>query len=252
MPAETSRRLRLASAAALALLAGAPAARGMDLFEGHAIVTGTGPASLAEALPLALRDVLVKVSGNPALADDPGLEAIDPAPLVEDYVFLDRLTDIPLRDEQGTRDRPWDLFAHFNPDGIRSTLVRLGATAWPDPRPRLLARIEVRDRDGAVFPLSADTHEDEHHRRALLAAADRYGLRVALPPRARPDLDMPGTVPLAGTLAWSETELGWVGAWRMDWQGRPYAWRIAVVSFDAAFRDAMAGAMAVASGSARK
>jgi hypothetical protein len=245
-----TKTFRLATTA-LALLVAAPAARGMDLFEGRAIVTGTGPASLADALPRALRDVLVKVSGNPALADDPAVATIDPALLVQDYVFLDRLTDTPHHDEQGTRDRPWDLFAHFDPDGIRATLARLGATAWQGPRPRLLARITVRERDGAVFPLSADADEDERHRQALLAAADRMGLRVALPPRATPDVPMPGTVTLTGTLTWSEADFGWVGAWRMDWDGQPHDWRIAGVSFDAAFRDAVGGAMAVASGHAR-
>src|SRR3954468_1614607 len=92
------------------MLASVPPAGAMDLFEAQTIVTGTGPASRAEALPRTLHDVLVKVSGNPALADDPGVGAIDPAPLVEDYVFLDRLTDIPYHDEQGSRDRPWDFF----------------------------------------------------------------------------------------------------------------------------------------------
>jgi hypothetical protein len=246
MPAETSRGALLA----LALLLAAPAARAMDLFEARTIVTGTGPASLAEALPRTLGDVLVKVSGNPALADDPRIAAIDPAPLVEDHVFLDRLTDIPHHDEQGTRERPWDLYAHFAPDGIRATLARLGSPAWEGPRPVLLARIEVRDRDGSVFPLSADADADEHQRQALLAAADRYGMRVALPPRATPGVDRPGTVTLGGTLAWSDADFGWVGEWRMDWQGRTHAWRIVGVSFDAAFRNAVAGAMAVASGNA--
>jgi hypothetical protein len=73
-------------------------------------------------------------------------------------------------------------------------------------------------------------------------------MRVVLPPRARPDVDIPGTLPLNGTLRWSEPDFGWVGEWRLSWQGRDRAWRIAGVSFDEAFRDAMGGAMAVLAG----
>ncbi|CAH2601748.1 conserved exported protein of unknown function [Rhodovastum atsumiense] len=231
-----------------ALLLAAPAARADDLFEGHAIVSGTGPASRAEALPRALREVMVKVSGEPALAEDSRLEGIDAAALVEDDVFLDRLTDMPHHDEQGTRDRPWDYIAHFDPAGIRAALDRLGVPAWTALRPRLLARISVRDQDGGTYPLSNDADDGERQRQALLAAARRYGLRVALPPRATPDAAFPGTVPLTGHLTWSEAELGWVGEWHLDWQGRAHDWRITGVSFDAAFRDALAGALAVLAG----
>jgi hypothetical protein len=232
----------------LALLLAAGAARGADLFEGRAIVTGTGPSSRAEALPQALRDVLVKVSGDPALADDSRLAQLDAAALVQDDVFLDRLTDLPHRDEQGTRDRPWDYIAHFDPDGVRAALAALGSGEWRGPRPRLVARIAVHDQQDGVYAMNNDSDDGERLRQALLAAADRYGMRVALPPRARPDTDIPGTVPLTGTLRWSEPDFGWVGEWHLSWQGRDRAWRIAGVSFDEAFRDAMGGAMAVLAG----
>ena len=235
-----------------ALLLAAGAARGADLFEGRAIVTGTGPSSRAEALPQALRDVLVKVSGDPALADDSRLAQLDAAALVQDDVFLDRLTDLPHRDEQGTRDRPWDYIAHFDPDGVRAALAALGSGEWRGPRPRLVARIAVHDQQDGVYPMNNDSDDGERLRQALLAAAGRYGMRVALPPRARPDADIPGTVPLTGTLRWSEPDFGWVGEWHLSWQGRDRAWRIAGVSFDDAFRDAVGGAMAVLAGRQRK
>jgi hypothetical protein len=41
-----------------------------------------------------------------------------------------------------------------------------------------------------------------------------------------------------------------VGAWHLTWRGRDHAWGISGVSFDAAFRDAMQGALAVLSGHA--
>jgi hypothetical protein len=234
--------------AVLALLLTAGAARGADLFEGRAIVTGTGPASRAEALPKALSDVLVKVSGDPAVAENPRLARLNAAALVQDDVFLDRLTDIPHHDEQGTRDRPWDYIAHFDPGRIRAALAALGSSEWRGPRPRLLARIVVHDQQNGVYPMNNDSDDGERLRQALLAAADRYGMRVALPPRERPSADIPGTVPLTGTLRWSEPDFGWVGEWHLSWHGRDHAWRIAGVSFDEAFREAMRGAMAILAG----
>ncbi len=231
-----------------ALLLAAGAARASDLFEGRAIVTGTGPTCRTEALPKALSDVLVKVSGDPTLADNPRLARLNAAAMVEDDVFLDRLSDIPHHDEQGTRDRPWDYIAHFDPDRIRATLATLGSSEWRGPRPRLVARIVVHDQQNGVWPMNNDSDDGERQRQALLAAADRYGMRIALPPRERPGADMPRTVPLTGTLRWSPPDFGWVGEWRLAWHGHDHAWRIAGVSFDEAFRDAIRGAMAILAG----
>ncbi len=231
----------------LAVLLLAPVIARADLYEGRAIVTGTGPASRAEALPQALRWALVKASGDPALAEDPRVDTIGAAGLLQDEVFLDRMTDIPHHDEQGTRERPWDYIAHFDPAGIAAALAQLGHAVWPEPRPRLLARIVVQEQDGHTYPLSNDADDGERQREALLQAAARFGMRVALPPRAVPQADLPGTVPLVGTLRWSEADAGWVGAWHMAWEGRDHDWGIAGVSFDAAFRDAVGGAAALLS-----
>ena len=188
----------------------------------------------------------MKVSGDPALADDPGSRRSMPAALLEDEVFLDRMTDIPHHDEQGTRDRPWDYIAHFDPAGIRARwrgwVAGLGRPA------AAAARAHRRARPGRPhLPASNDADDGERQRQALLAAAARFGMRVALPPRAAPQADLPGTVPLVGTLRWSEADAGWVGAWHMAWEGRDHTWGIAGVSFDAAFRDAVGGAAALLS-----
>ena len=53
---------------------------------------------------------------------------------------------------------------------------------------------------------------------------------------------------LAGTLVWSDEELGWIADWRIDFNGRTYAWEIRGVSFDDAFRNAIRGAAQVLSG----
>jgi uncharacterized protein len=49
-------------------------------------------------------------------------------------------------------------------------------------------------------------------------------------------------------MLWSEEALGWVAEWRLAAAGKTYRWQIRGVSFDDAFRNAMAGAAQVLSG----
>ena len=57
-----------------------------------------------------------------------------------------------------------------------------------------------------------------------------------------------GQAIVAGTLDWSKTLPGWIGKWRMRWQGADYAWGISGVNYDAAFRNIVRGVVLVASG----
>jgi hypothetical protein len=192
--------------------------------------------------------VLAKVSCNPALQDDPRLDGIDPEPLLRNLAYLDRMSDQPKHDEQGSRDRPFDLVARFDPAAIDGLLRQWGEAPWPAPRPELVIAIRITPRTGAAFPLRGDTDPDERHRGALLAAADRFGLAVILPLSLAPGAT-PGDAPvLSGTLDWSDADAGWVSAWRLVWSGGARAWGLRGVSFDAAYRDALAGAARILSG----
>lgn len=221
-----------------------------DLYSARAYVTGTRAETRQDGIVEAFRRVLVKVSGNPALASDPRVDALEPqaAGLVEDLAYQDRMSDEPHHDEQGTRDRPFDLEVHFAPDGIAQALATLGEHPWMAPRPRIVARIRIDDH-GAVFPLTADTESDERQREAIIAAADRFGLRVSLAPAEGAGPSLPDhPVILSGGLTWDDHAYGWVGAWHLEGAGAPRDWRIEGVSFDEAFRSAMAGAAAALSG----
>ena len=219
------------------------------LFGARAYVTGTRPETRTEAIASAFRKVLVKVSGNPALADDPRVEALQTlaAGLVEDIVYIDRMSDEPHHDEQGTRDRPFDLTVRFDPAKIDAALRLLGDTPYTQ-RSHVLVRIEVDDH-GATYKLTADAEADERQREALIAAADQFGLRVILTPlQGDPPLLRSDTVILSGTLAWSEPAFGWVGAWHLEGAGKPRYWRVEGVSFDDAYRNAMSGVVAILTG----
>ena len=237
----------------------AQAQNDLSLCEGSAIVTGTGPDTRAEGLARALRDVLVKRSGNPGLLHDPRVDPllVKAADMVEDYLYLDRMSDQPKHDEQGTRDRPYTLIARFTPAKIDAALAELGDTPWLAARPTLLVRVMITDKRGS-YPLTSDGDNDERQRQALVAAALRYGMHIALVPLADVGRDnvMPGATPgalvVAGTIQWSDADPGWVGAWRAggDQRSDSKTWGLKGVSFDEAYRDLVWGAMAIASGHA--
>lgn len=219
-----------------------------SLYAARAYVTGTRAETRQDGILVAFHRVLIKLSGNPALLDDDRVALLDPlaASMVEDFSYQDRMSDVPHHDEQGTRDRPFDLAVHFDPVRIDAALALLGERAWMGPRPRLFVRAEIDDH-GSKFPLSADGETDERHREALLAASDRFGLRVVLAPLEGALPTMPA-VTLSGRLVWDASQFGWVADWRLEGAGAARVWTIAGVSFDDAYRVGVSGALAVLSG----
>ncbi len=237
------------AAAVLLLLLLAPAAHAAGLYEGQAITTGTDGRTRPAALAACLAQVLAKVSGNPALLDDPRVAALGPAApgLLAGLAYLDRMGDIPHHDEQGTRDRPYDLLARFEPSGIDAALLGLGEIPWlvNRDRPRVFADIAIAPRGGGPpVPLLADTDAGERHRAALLSAADRFGIPVLLRPSDGPPPSAPAV--LRGRIAWQDD--GWAAAWTLAWAGQQRAWTVHGVGFDEAYRNALAGTAAALSG----
>ena len=226
----------------MVLLAAPALAADPGLFTCRVIVTGTDLRTRPEALERCIRRVVVKVTGRPSLEDDPRTAAIarHGEALIEDLVYLDRMSDVPHHDEQGTRDRPYDLIAHVAPERLGQELTKAGLRPWLE-RPKLVAHIQVTPKDGAGFVLDADGDAGERQRQALLAAADRFGLRVALPTGAQAQSGVaPDGVPLEGELAWSDADFGWNAAWRLGGDGA--RWEVRGVSFDEAYRAGLGGA----------
>jgi uncharacterized protein len=242
-----------------------------DLYRARTIVTGQGEESRRLGFAECLEQVLVKVSGDPRLLGDPGVGALggQAAAFVSEFQFRDRMAGIPVHDEQGTRDRPYDLTVSFDPAKIDAELRSLGRQPWPaSSRPRLVVLLGVHI-GTARYVLASDGDRGRDQREALAAAAERFGMPMALPDQAAlseaglsyqklaaadpsslaaiaPTMD--GNLPLIGTLLWSEEALGWIADWRLGAQGKSYRWQIRGVSFDDAFRHAMAGAAQILSG----
>ena len=248
MPAAVLRGIALG----LALLVAGAAARAGEtngsLYQATVFVTGQGEETRGPALARALATVLVRVSGNPALAESPAVAALgaEAGSAVAGFAYRDRMAGIPVHDEQGSRDRPYDLIVDFAPAAIDAMLAGLGETPWAGPRPELLALVTVEN--GATrFPLTADGARGRDMREALAAAATLYGVPVELPSAAAASPNGAGLA-LDGTLRWDDAALGWMADWTIAAGGTTYRWTAEAVSFDQAFRVAVGGAAQVLSG----
>jgi hypothetical protein len=213
-----------------------------------------------------LREVLVRVSGEPRLEHDKRISelAAHADALVVSFDYSDILAGMgqPVHDDQGTGDdRPYDLIVRFDHAKIDKMLVDLGAPPWRAPRPQVVPVLAVRGFSG-TYLLGAETKAAIDQRASLADAATQYGLTQRVPTEAElaawgvtldgfpsPLVEPDGEQALiAGTLQFDEATPGWVGAWRMRWRGVDYAWGISGVNYDEAFRALMRGVARVASG----
>jgi hypothetical protein len=257
-------------AAVLICCSGAMAAAADELYRAQTVVTGQGEPNRILGFGACLEDVLIKVSGQPALAGDRRLGAYKSraGEAVSNFSYHDQFAGKPHRDEQGTRDRPYDLTVDFDEKKLDRILGELGLKPWRSQRPVLGVFVEMQH-GPKDFVVTADGAQSDLQRDALAAAADKRGMRVVLPstgalasanvaaaeiPKIPPAKLIPivapggGEVALIGRLVWDDKDLGWVTRWQMAWRGKDYTWRVRGVSFDEAFRRGVGGAAQVLSG----
>jgi hypothetical protein len=217
-----------------------------------------------------LADVLVKLSGDPALIGDPAVAALgaNAGRFVRAFNYRDLMAGIPVHDEQGTRQRPFILTVDFDPPEVEAALKSLGRSIWAGERPRLVMFVGV-DYGTAQYLLAGDGVHGRDQRDALTAAAWQYGIPMQLPNQSSLDehgLSVKsvgearlarlnalaktngGDLAVAGTLTWTPKSLAWTASWRFDPAATTYEWSIAGVTFDEAFRSAMLGAAQILSG----
>jgi len=239
-----------------------------DLYRTQAVVSGQGEANRGIGMAQCLEDVLVKVSGDPRLIGDPKVGALtrQAAGFVTRFQYRDRMSGIPMHDEQGSYDRPHDLTVDFDAAKIDAALRSLGRQPWLSPRPHIVVFLAVNGRK-EKFTLTSDSDPDMLS--SLAAAAERVELPLVLATNAQlarqgwnvetlPRSDLSnlddaakvagGDLALAGTLTWSDTALGWIADWRMRSNEKDYRWQIRGVGFDDAFRNGMRGAAQILSG----
>ena len=257
-------------AALLTWCAVAMAAAGTDLYRTKVTVTGQGEANRVTGFAAGLEDVLIKASGAQKLSGDRRLAAYKAK--ARDYVrsfsYRDQFFGKPIRDEQGTRDRPFDLTVEFEEGRIDDLLKTLGLKPWLSPRPRLAVFVEM-EQGAKNYIVTTDGSQSDLQRDALLAAADKRGMDIVLPGAAElaksnisgaelrapsfPALtplatELGGEVVLVGRLVWDDRDLGWATQWQMDWRGQTHRWQIRGVTFDETFRRGIGGAAQILSG----
>ncbi|NJM35073.1 MAG: DUF2066 domain-containing protein [Rhodomicrobium sp.] len=132
------------------------------------------------------REVLIKLTGRARLADsDPAKAVIARAPeLIADYSYEDRMKDIPIHDEQGTRDRPHFLRMTFDMAKFDAALGEAGLPVWRGKRPTVAVWLGIREARGR-FILSADGEGGYGQREVLKEASKRRAIPVILPPEAQ-------------------------------------------------------------------
>ncbi|HTS91311.1 MAG TPA: DUF2066 domain-containing protein [Stellaceae bacterium] len=252
---------------ALAACLSAPPARSaedaLNYYQATTIVTGYDMRSRPLGFARCLQTVLVNLSGEPRLANDPRVAALaaHAETLVASFNYVDQMAGIKVHDDQGTYDRSYNLTVKFVPERIDGVLADLGERPWRGTRPTIVPMIRIR-RFSSLYLLSADEPAGSEQRPAFATAAADYYLNVRFPSRAEfasasialdGVLSAPPASPgeeafVIGTLEFQESLPGWVGSWQLRWHGAGYRWGIKGVNYDDAFRDLARGVLRIASG----
>lgn len=241
--------------------ANAPAVEISNLYGGQAIVTGIFEPERTRGLRQILLDVLVKVSAEPRLIDDPRMQPLlDRArDFMTSYEYEDRMKGTPVRDEQGTRDRPHDLRIKFDSAKIDAALADLALKPWGSDRPPVIAFVTV-EYPASKYVLTSDGDQGLGQKQALVAAATRRGMAVSLPANAVAAPNVASGEPLLqGIMRWEPEGTFWRTEWtlsevRLDTAQRPTlvttkrSWSVDTPSFDEAFRNGVGEAAATLAG----
>lgn len=225
-----------------------------ELYTAKVIVTGTDMRSRPAGLARALLEVLVRVTGDPRLADDPRAVKLSRRAdaFVTSFHYFDPIAARRPHDDQGSYDRSYDLTVRFDPARVDEAARRLGSRPWAGKRPVLVPLVAVRGSDPpwvGSFLLTEDEPSGAAQREAFANAAAKYGIEVRLPTTAELDargIQLDGRLPersvadpqvisVVGAVEFQPAALGWVGAWRTTWGAIDHQSKVSGVSFDDAF-----------------
>jgi uncharacterized protein len=253
----------------VAAMMGPPA----DRYTARSIVTGQRDETRLPGFERALVDALRKVSGDPSISPDKVQAAVGGkiVDYVKGYAEHDRMEGIPIHDEQGTRDRPFDLTVDFHPEKIDALLKTLGNAAWTGNRPRTLVLLAINT-DAISYILTSDEDRGIDQRDSLTSAAWQAGLPLLLPSgenltasTLKPanlmsaSQDMIGSLKhesdaervMLGSITWKSGMTGWQAEWQFANKNITHNWQIRDVNFDEAFRSALWGEAQILSGHGR-
>lgn len=256
---------KMAMLLVLAASPGTTSADGFDeLYSARTIVTGQGEKNRETGFRDCLDRVLVRVSGDQRLTHRPEMKALREraGTFVRSFSYRDRLAGRPIRDEQGTYDRPHDLTCRYDPGAIDELLTSLGSRPWRDARPSLAVFLDVQ-RGDSLYSVSPNDPRDAAMRESFALGAEPMAMQVSFvssadgepwalgpgaPELARAAKAAGADLALVGKLMWSDAHLGWTGTWRLAAGKQEHLWTVRGVNFDEAFRVAVRGAAQILSG----
>ncbi|WP_027038370.1 DUF2066 domain-containing protein [Mesorhizobium ciceri] len=241
-----------------------------DLYSSQTIVNGKYEKNRQSGFKRCLDAVLVRVSGDQRLPAKPEMAALrDKAgSFVAGFHYRDRMEGIPNHDDQGTYDRPHNLYCQYKPADIDPVLASLGSRPWLTERPRLAVFLAT-ERGTMHYALDADDDRGMPMRESFGNAAAPLAMQVAFPTAAQlsqaglddqalrnAEMTKLDTLAkkagadqaLSGSLVWSDKELGWIADWQLKAGDETYRWQVRGVNFDEAFRVAIRGAAQILSG----
>lgn len=232
-----------------------------DLYKAETIVTGTGLSERMRGFRIGVEDVIVKLTGDASLAETPeaGNVAVKAADLIADFTYEDRMKNLPIHDEQGTRDRPHYLRMRFDPAKFDAALAQAGLTKWTGERPTLAVWLGISEPRGNY--VLAREGAGYGQREVLKDASKKRGIPILLPAEnqtavtyeaiAKPDLDalrqaskeLGGNGILYGRLDF-DGDVHWNTSWTVAGDGVEASWTMNGVTFDAALKGAIEQAAA--------
>jgi hypothetical protein len=227
-----------------------------ELYKAETIVTGTGETERMRGLRIGAEDVLVKLTGEARLAGTkPASDVAEhAADLVADFTYEDRMKDIPVHDEQGTRDRPHFLRMRFDAAKFDAALKQAGLKAWTAERPTLAVWIGISEPRGQY--VLARQGDGYGQREVLKDASKKRGIPILLPAEhqseviydavAKGDLavlrqasrGLGGNAILYGVLDF-DGEAHWNARWAVAGDRVDAEWTMNGVTFDAAMKGAI-------------
>ncbi len=265
----------IAAAFSATLHAEHPAA-GENLYKAEVIVTGTGEQERARGFREGLKEIFIKLTGDASLEESSRLDPFlnEAGRYIREYSYEDRMKHLPIRDEQGTRDRPHYLRMTADRGALAEAIKALGLGIWQE-RPQIEVLLTVKDfkhsfllgaeseEPAAVsflgYPIAASHYDGYEQREVLKSIAARRGLTIELPkPRqpvspathsdtlfAPPDAGPParfrGDLTVLPSGFWKLTAQAWATATDGAYADAPqcFSFEISEVSFDVALRKSL-------------
>lgn len=240
------------------------------LYKAETIVTGTIEPERSRGFAAGALQVLVKLTGQPQLAQTSAAAELQKqaGTMVVEFSYEDRMKNIPVHDEQGTRERPHFLRMRFDRQKFDQALADAGFVKWTGRRPMLAVWLGIRDaRDDYILSRDGDR---AYGQRAVLDDASRLRAIPIILPGAeqiaisfadiengnRKAIETASVERGADAVLYGLLELDGNGYWNCRWsaygEDMDIGWSLAGITFDHALKDGIDKVMSAYAAKARQ